>query len=196
MITMKTEKDILRRQTLAARDQLTLPFREEASGLLAAQIDFFGDVSGKVVSGFWPIRSEIDPRPLMSLLKDRGARLVLPVVMDKITIEFRSYETDDDLVDAGFDTRGPGPEAPVLDPDIMLVPLSVFDRTGGRIGYGAGFYDRAIARLVERGAQPVTVGIAFAMQEVSEVPQDHHDIRLDRFMTPSGVITPEPKGAC
>ena len=72
---------------------------------------------GAIVSGFWPMRSEVDVRPLMFALRDKGARLCLPAILDKTTIVFRELVRGAPLVDMGFGTVGPGPEAAVLDPD-------------------------------------------------------------------------------
>lgn len=141
---------------------------------------------GAVVSGFWPIRSEADVRPLLEHLRGRGARLCLPVVLDRETIVFREFLADAPVVKAGFGTIGPGPEAAVLEPDIMFVPLSAFDTQGHRIGYGAGHYDRAIARLRAKGRIPKLIGIAFDCQEVASVPSEPHDVALDAVLTESG----------
>ncbi len=183
-------KALLRKERLALRDQIDPATRLEF-GL--AMADVAGEVididPGMVVSGFFPIRSEADIRPLMARLKARGARLCLPVVMDEQTIVFRELVVGAELVDTGFGTRGPGPEAEVLDPDLLLVPLSAFDAKGNRIGYGAGHYDRAIARLREKGRNPRLIGIAFDCQEVAEVPDEAHDVRLEAVLTESGLRT-------
>lgn len=144
--------------------------------------------AGSVVSGFWPIRSEIDPRPLMHGLAERGNRLCLPVVIDRIRIAFRSWTPGADLVETGFGTRGPGPDAPVVDPDVMLMPMAVFDRRGGRIGYGAGHYDRAIELLHRAGRRPVLIGLAFACQETEAVPLEPHDQMLHVIATETDII--------
>lgn len=193
---IRTEKRALREEILARRRGLSETEREEASLALVAYAEAIGPVSGKIVSGFWPIRGEIDPRPLMQALKERGARLALPVVLDKTTIIFRAYQSDAALIDSGFGTRGPADDAEILDPDLMLVPLAAFDREGGRIGYGAGYYDRAIGRLIAADRKPLTVGIAFALQQVAAIPQGAHDIRLDRILTPEGfAVTNKGVGA-
>ena len=142
---------------------------------------------GTVVSGFSPIRSEADIRPLMFSMREKGARLCLPVVLDRETIVFRDLVRGAELVDTGFGTAGPGPEAEVLDPELLLVPLSAFDAAGNRIGYGAGHYDRAIARLRAKGMRPRLVGIAFSCQEVEEVPAEPHDVPLDAILTEDGL---------
>lgn len=190
MTERRALKAALRKERLALRDQIDPAARLELS---LAMADLAGEViaidPGMVVSGFFPIRSEADIRPLMARLKARGARLCLPIVMDKETIIFRELVTGAELVDTGFGTRGPGPEAEVLDPDLLLVPLSAFDGRGNRIGYGAGHYDRAIARLREKGRHPRLIGIAFDCQEVAEVPDEAHDVRLEAVLTESGLRT-------
>ena len=91
-------------------------------------------------------------RPLMFALREKGARLCLPAILDKTTIVFRELVRGAPLVDMGFGTAGPAPRMPRCSiPTIMLVPLAAFDERGHRIGYGAGYYDRAIARLKEAG---------------------------------------------
>lgn len=184
---LKVLKKDLRERVLSIRNQLDVEMRRKASHSLTQHADLIGIVEGKVVSSFWPIRSEIDPYDLNQELKHRGAQLALPVVMDKTTLEFRAYDHDDDLIDAGFGTKGPSESATAVDPDILLVPLAVFDQGCGRIGYGAGFYDRAIAKLRAKGHAPKTFGIAFEQQMVDQVPQDEFDIQLDYILTPDAV---------
>jgi 5-formyltetrahydrofolate cyclo-ligase len=184
----------LRKETLTRRDALAGDIRIEHS-LQAAEhglaIDLFSAesfVPGTVVAGFFPIRSEIDARPLMYQLAKRGARLCLPVVLDKTNIEFRELVRGAPLVDTGFGTTGPGPNATALDPQILLMPLSVFDAQGGRIGYGAGHYDRAIAKLTDNGMSPRLMGMAFALQQTEKVPMEAHDQFLEGIITECGYI--------
>ena len=187
-MTPKEQKAAIRNERLALRDAMTPETRIEGS---LAMVELAGDRiafdPGTVISGFWPIRSEADIRPLMAHLRSRGARLCLPVVLDRETIVFRELVGGAPVVKTGFGTTGPGPEAAVLDPDILLVPLSAFDRTGHRIGYGAGHYDRAIDRLKAKGRVPKLIGIAFDCQEVASVPAEPHDVPLDGILTESGL---------
>ncbi|MFK3779433.1 5-formyltetrahydrofolate cyclo-ligase [Agrobacterium sp. NPDC089420] len=182
------EKARLRGERLAVRDALTPAERRQKSQAMAAHgAPGIAFAPGAVISGFMPIRSEADIRPLMDALRERGGRLVLPVVLDRETIVFRAFETDTPLVKTGFGTTGPREDAAVLDPDILLVPLSVFDGQGQRIGYGAGHYDRAIARLHARGRKPILIGVAFDCQEVPSIPAEPHDVPLDAVLTESGL---------
>ncbi|MGB8818744.1 MAG: 5-formyltetrahydrofolate cyclo-ligase [Rhizobiaceae bacterium] len=184
----KSLKKLLRNQALARRDALPLDWRVEMSLKIAD--DGARDVHmvpGEVVSAFLPMRSEVDVRPLMAAMAEKGARICVPAILDKTTIEFRELVRGAPLIDMGFGTVGPGPDATVLDPALMLVPLAAFDRHGNRIGYGAGYYDRAIARLMAKGMTPRLVGIAYDCQEVDAVPAEPHDVPLDAILTESGL---------
>jgi 5-formyltetrahydrofolate cyclo-ligase len=182
------EKARLRGERLAARDALTQAERQQKNrAMMEHGASAIPLTPGAIISGFMPIRSEADIRPLMEALRTRGARLVLPVVLDRETIIFRAFEVDAPLVRTGFGTTGPGEDAQVLDPDILLVPLSVFDGHGQRIGYGAGHYDRAIARLHGKGRVPILIGVAFDCQEVPSVPAEPHDVPLHAVLTESGL---------
>jgi 5-formyltetrahydrofolate cyclo-ligase len=187
-MTPKELKAALRLERLAMRDSMAPKARIAAS---LKMLDHAGDaiefLPGQVISGFWPIRSEVDIRPLMARLGERGARLCLPAIIDRQTIVFRELVPGAPIVETGFGTTGPAEDAPVLDPDILLVPLSAFDRTGHRIGYGAGYYDRAIERLRLKGRTPRLIGIAFDCQEVASVPAEPHDVALDALLTESGL---------
>ncbi|MCB1463442.1 MAG: 5-formyltetrahydrofolate cyclo-ligase [Nitratireductor sp.] len=186
-MTQREEKARLRAEILARRDALAPAQRAAMSAAACQQAESHIDLApGMVVSGFLPIRSEIDIAPLMKRLADRGARLCLPAVLDRQTIAFRAFDPGEALVSTGFGTSGPGAEAEVLDPEILLMPLSVYDSRGNRIGYGAGHYDRAIARLLAKGMTPRLIGFAFSLQEVDHVPAEAHDRPLDAIATESG----------
>jgi len=177
----------LRNASLARRDAIPMDVRIEKSLEATSHgVEHIEFDAGTVISGFFPIRSEIDPRPLMDEFRKLGARLCLPVVMDKTTIVFRELVRGAELIDTGFGTRGPSEEAEVLDPSLLIMPLSVFDHHGGRIGYGAGHYDRAIARIIDKGIKPRLIGIAFDCQHEGRVPVEPHDQPLDAMLSESG----------
>jgi 5-formyltetrahydrofolate cyclo-ligase len=186
MSDLREHKARIRNERLALRDAIEPEARLEKS----LAITEFGEAlfiePGMVVSGFMPIRSEADIRPLMDSLRKRGARICVPVVIDKETILFRELTPGVELVSTGFGTRGPGPDAAELDPDVLLMPLSAFDAKGNRIGYGAGHYDRAIDKLHKKGREPRLIGIAFDCQEVASVPAERHDVGLSAIITESG----------
>jgi 5-formyltetrahydrofolate cyclo-ligase len=181
-------KSDLRKAALARRDALPAAERMAAAETIAARTFPVAVASGAVVSGFMPLNSEISPLPLMRKLSDVGARLALPVVVGRgLPLSMRNYAFGDALVKGVWGIRVPPPEAPEVSPDVLLVPLLAFDRNGNRLGYGAGYYDMTIAAL--RAKKPVVaVGIAFAAQEVAEVPTTPRDVRLDVVLTERGTI--------
>jgi 5-formyltetrahydrofolate cyclo-ligase len=124
----------------------------------------------------------------MHKLSDAGAQLALPVVAGRgLPLVMRAYRFGDELASGVWGIREPKPEAPEVFPDILLVPLAAFDRAGQRIGYGAGHYDRTIARL--RAMKAVTaIGVAFSVQEIGEVPATPFDQKLDLVLTEKETI--------
>jgi len=143
---------------------------------------------GTIVSGFMPIKSEINPLPLMKALTGQGARLALPVSAGRgAPLVMRPWKLDEPLDRGQWGIREPKADAAEVEPDILLVPLLAFDRAGHRIGYGAGYYDLTIAALRER--KPIiAIGLAFAAQEVPAVPATPRDARLDLVLTEREVI--------
>ncbi len=145
---------------------------------------------GDVVSAYWPFRTEIDPRPLMDRLIDAGARIALPITPPKGVSEpvrFHLWSADDVLQQSAFGVHEPHPSKEAVEPDLVLVPLLAFDRRGGRLGYGAGHYDRTLERL--RAIKTIrAIGLAFGAQEMERVPTDPHDQPLDAILTERAYI--------
>ena len=181
-------KSNLRAAALAARDALTIEQRGAAAQALAERGLPIEITSGTVVSGYSPIRSEIDPVPLMRKLAAQGAQLALPAVMARgKSLAFRAWSASDRLMLGPLGILEPSPAAAELIPDIMLVPLAAFDRAGHRIGYGAGHYDYTLAHL-RKLKHIIAVGLAFAAQEIVAVPALPHDVALDCVLTETEVL--------
>ena len=183
------EKAALRRAMYARRKAA----KAEDSGAAGAARDRFlaaGLAAGAgVVSGYRPIRTEIDPTPLMEALLAAGHRLCVPVIEGAgRPLAFREWAPETPMTEGAF-----GAEVPAggdwLEPGLLIAPLLAFDRRGFRLGYGGGFYDRTLARL--RALRPTrAVGLAYAAQEVEAVPTGPTDARLDAIVTERDVIRP------
>jgi 5-formyltetrahydrofolate cyclo-ligase len=144
--------------------------------------------SGAAVSGYWPLADEFDPRPLLEHLCGLGHAIGLPVVLGRgRPLLFRRWQPGMALVQGSFKVMTPPPEAPEIVPRVVLAPLLAFDRAGYRLGYGGGFYDRTLAGL-RAGGGVVAVGLAFAMQEVTEIPRDATDQPLDWIVTERAAV--------
>jgi 5-formyltetrahydrofolate cyclo-ligase len=182
---MKSE---LRREMAARRDALPADVRSAAAEAIAARPFPVPVAPGATVSGFMPMKSEINPLPLMKAFAGQGAQLALPVVAGRgKPLVMRAWNFGGPLGSGVWGIREPKPEAADVEPDILLVPLLAFDRTGHRLGYGGGYYDLTIAQL--RARKPVlAVGLAYAAQEIAEVPVTPHDAALDLVLTEREVI--------
>ncbi len=140
--------------------------------------------AGAVVAGFWPLAGEIDIRPLLHALAERGHAVLLPETPRRgLPLGFRRWRPGDAMAIGRFGTAVPAGEAMV--PSLLLVPLLAFDRCGHRLGYGAGYYDRTLAGL----PGVPTLGCAFAAQELDSVPVGPQDIPLAAIATERGIIT-------
>ena len=172
----------LRAQALAGRAA-----GGDAKALTARLAAVLADHPGRVVAGYWPIRDEADPRP--ALARHRGP-VVLPVVPGRAQpLIFRLWQGEA-LQPGSFGTAHPGPDCPVLRPDLVIVPLAGFDRAGHRVGYGGGFYDRTLALLRAEG--PVlAVGLAYGVQELPAIPAEPFDAPLDLIVTDRALIYPQ-----
>jgi 5-formyltetrahydrofolate cyclo-ligase len=178
------DKRTLRSAMLAWRSGLEEAERRAAAdGLLATLRRERPIVTPAVVSGFWPIKEEIDIRPLMIELSNEGCQLALPVVQGKgLPLIFRAWRPGDPLEAGVFGTLQPSAKREVVEPDALIVPLLACDEEGWRLGYGGGFYDRTLAGL--RAKKAVTaIGVGFNDQFVPEVPHGPSDQRLDWLLT-------------
>lgn len=158
------------------------------AALVPLVLDHFPPPAGAIVSGFWPMGPEIDIRPLLLALHDRGHPIALPVTPRRGNpLHFRRWRPGDVLARGPLGTSQPSQEAEPLTPGFLLVPLLAFDRAGRRLGYGGGYYDRTLAALP--GA--ISLGCAYACQELDEVPAGPEDARLTAIATEAGLIRPE-----
>lgn len=142
---------------------------------------------GAPVAGYLPIRTEIDPIPAMTEAAAHGPVGVPVIRAAGQPLVFACWDPDMALVDGPFGARIPAVET-LMVPQIVIVPLVAFDRHGGRLGYGGGFYDRTLQAL--RAAGPVlAVGFAWAAQQDDALPLEPTDQPLDLIVTEQGVIT-------
>ncbi len=140
----------------------------------------------RVIASYRPQGSELDPGPLVEAFVADGWQAALPRAADRES-PLTFHAADSPLAPDAFGIPAPLPTSPRLTPDLVIVPVLAFDRFGGRLGQGAGCYDRTIAAL--RAAGPVRViGLAYAGQEVDRVPTDAHDQGLDGILTDKGWV--------
>jgi 5-formyltetrahydrofolate cyclo-ligase len=167
-------KAAIRREALARRDGLPADMRAAAAQAIAERPFPIAIAADAIVSGFMPLKSEINPVPLMRRLADAGAQLALPAIAGRgQPLTMRAYSFGQPLASGVWGIREPGPDAREVFPDIVIAPLLAFDRSGHRVGYGAGYYDMTIMACARKPV--VAVGIAFAAQEIARVPTTARD---------------------
>lgn len=186
--SVKDKKSQLRSDALARRDAMPASSRAAVVETVTQRPFPVTVKQGMIVSGYSPMKSEFNPVPLMRRLADAGANLALPVTPKRGNpLIMRAWAFGDEMASGVWGIREPKSESPEVFPDIMLVPLAAFDRNGHRIGYGAGYYDMTITRI--RGMKPViAIGLAFAAQEIEQVPATPFDARLDLVLTENEII--------
>ncbi|MGF1477340.1 MAG: 5-formyltetrahydrofolate cyclo-ligase [Geminicoccaceae bacterium] len=192
------DKKRLRLRAGRQRDTISLATASLAAEKLTHWIDALLAVTPKpvVAAGYWPLRSEIDPRPLMAALATKGANVGLPRMEgSEAPLSFHDLQPDMELVAGAFGVYEPLPSADPLTPNLILAPLLAFDRSGGRLGYGKGFYDRTLFRLNRAGDPLLVIGLAFASQEVDQVPRSPTDYLLDGVLTEKGLVLFSPARA-
>lgn len=186
-------KRSLRNEALARRDALDADYRQHAAEAIASLPFPVPVPKGTIVSGFFPMKTELSLLPLMRALEKNGAQIALPRIVGRGNpLSMRAWKFGDPLVPGQWGIREPAPEAKEVAPDILLVPFAAFDRRGYRVGYGAGYYDMTIAGLKAK-KKVVTVGFGFEAQEVGECPVEAHDQKLDFLITEVGLRVGQPE---
>lgn len=185
--TIRALKTEMRRAAVAHRTAAAAGAPDAAAQLASRFLTSVPIRSDAAVSAFWPMSAEIDIRPLLTTLHHRGHICCLPATGPRgQPLQFRRWTPDTVMAEAVFGTCEPPQTAEPVDPDLLIVPLLAFDAAGWRLGYGAGYYDRTLHAL--RARKPVlAVGVAFAAQEVPDVPHDDTDERLDWIVTERGA---------
>ena len=180
---MAEEKSAARAAAFARRKPLFEAATAAQAGILS---EVLAGYRGVQLSGFLPIRTEIDPCPAMAEACAHGPVGVPVIAGAGLPLHFARWTPGAALEAGPFGAQVPVDKV-YLEPEILIVPLLAFDRRGGRLGYGGGFYDRTLQMLRARRAT-LAVGFAFAGQEVDQCPLEATDERLDLIVTEAGVI--------
>ncbi|HUX79929.1 MAG TPA: 5-formyltetrahydrofolate cyclo-ligase [Alphaproteobacteria bacterium] len=177
-----SQKKILR---VVMKEKRRLLFQEHPNAGVKITAHFFNSFNlteGTIVGGYWPMRSELDIRPLLSKLFEQNFRCALPHITSDGLI-FREWTPLTHLEEGLFQALEPPSTAPVLIPHVLLVPLLAFDHEGHRLGYGQGHFDRFLHQH-----KVLTIGVGFKGQEVEQIPRQAHDFALDYLLTEEGVV--------
>lgn len=175
----------------AERDALPVAERQEIGTAIASHLarflrGHFGEMRGRIFSGYWPIKGEPDLRPLLAELHEAGALVALPLVEVKAApLVFRRWTPGTRMVRGDWNIPVPPPDSPVVTPEISLAPVIGWTAESYRLGYGGDYFDRTLASLSPR---PFTIGIGFQSARLATIYPQPHDIRLDAILTEAGPV--------
>lgn len=186
MTDIALQKADLRKKAFEARKTARSADREAAAATHLLTL-LAGD-HGKPMSGYMPIRTEINPVPVMAAMAAFGP-VAVPVIQGAGQgLLFHEWTPGAKMVDGPFGAQVPESVKPVI-PQVLIVPLVAFDAQCMRLGYGGGFYDRTLEKLRENGLVKA-IGYAFAGQKVDALPLEPTDQSLDAVVTEDGVVWP------
>lgn len=189
--SLQEEKKALRNVLLARRTAAAAQSEQAREELLTVLRGALSLPGGTIVAGYLPMGDEIDVLPALAAMRESGHGIAMPVVVARgEPLQFRQWRPDDPLEDGPLGTKHPCGSAPVVVPDVLIVPLLGYDRRGYRLGYGGGFYDRTVAALRSAG-EVVAIGVGFAAQEVVHIPRGPQDEAMDWIVTPQEAFRPE-----
>ena len=186
------QKSSLRKQALKRRAQLALDYRvaNQASktGLVRFADSLIHRSAPKIVAGYWPVRAEINPLPLLLALENKGIKLCLPIT-GPLASHYLLIIGNLEQLDIGrFGIKQPFQDAEQLIPDLICLPLLAFDSKCQRLGYGGGYYDRTLAGLRIQGHKIAAVGLAYAGQQIDSLVTGPYDEQMETVLTPDGWL--------
>jgi len=181
-----------RARLLAERATLSVSARQDAAERITPRLDDlirarFGQIEGLTISGWWPIKAELNLRHWLADLVGQGATVALPVVLTPAApLVFRPWTPDCHMVQGFWKIPIPA-EGPEVIPDVTLAPLVGWDAAGFRLGYGGGYFDRTLAALAPR---PYAIGVGLQAARVQTIFPQPHDIAMDAIVTEAGLRHP------
>lgn len=176
-----SQKKILRLVMKEKRRTLFKNHPEAGDAVCSHFFNFFTPSPALKVGSYWPMGSELDVRPLLFQLLEKGIECGLPCVTEQGLV-FRRWTEATVLIKGSFSVYEPPASAPLMLPDLVLVPLLAFDKRGHRLGYGQGHFDNYLHRYPTK-----TIGVGFSEQEVEQVPTQAQDFALDFILTERGI---------
>ena len=178
-----------RERLCSARRAMPIGLRNEVARELAGYLDALiegcvGDIVGRVVSGYWPIKGELDLRFWLSTLHQRGVRVALPVVETVAApLVFREWRPGMHMERGHWNIPVPPSNTSRLWPDVLLAPLVGWAGDGWRLGYGGGYFDRTLAARTPR---PFAVGVGLQAARLATIFPQPHDVAMDAIVTEEG----------
>ena len=187
-------------RTLAKKKRSKITLDKESRASLAKQIKnclnkiLFYNKSIKTASLYYPINNEIEPFDFVKYFENRNIVISMPVVdIIKRSMSFRKWSPKDELRIGLLGNFEPTFDKDIILPQIMIVPMLMFDRELSRLGYGGGYYDKSIFNLKKHFQKQkkffITIGLSYSEQEIEKIPSENHDMKLDYIITEKEVLS-------
>jgi 5-formyltetrahydrofolate cyclo-ligase len=191
------EAKVRLRASLRASGRAVAPDRANRSGrMIRSHLEAWADFARvSEVVAYAALGDEVDVSPVCELARDHRKPVLLPRIANE-DLEFAAVDADEELLSGRLGIREPPASCParrLADGAIVLVPGLAFDRAGGRLGRGAGYYDRALARIAASTARAIFVGIGFPAQVIERVPMARHDVKMHGILTEQALVWTEPQ---
>jgi len=142
-----------------------------------------------IIACYYPSNYEVNIVEFFKKACKKNFKLALPVIGSSSEMSFKSWGYQEPLYVSKFGTLEPSKSNKEVLPDLVLVPLVVFDNQLNRIGYGKGYYDRSLTKINKIKKKTISLGIAYSFQEYNKIPINKHDIKLDYILTERGIIS-------
>ncbi len=159
-----------------------------AAAIADRAIPLIARLAPDILAAYVAVRGEVDVGAILVWAEQAGVPAALPSVEDGTRLVFRRHRPGEPLPTGWYGIPAPPAGAEGVHPNLLVIPMLAFDRSGARLGYGRGFYDRAVAGLRNHRVDVRLVGVAFAVQEVAEIPTEAHDMRMDFVVTETEII--------
>jgi 5-formyltetrahydrofolate cyclo-ligase len=144
------------------------------------------NLKNKSIGGYYPVNYEIDDLDIIKELEKKNYKISLPVIKKNSEMDFYKWSFKDNLKLNKYGIPEPE-QKQLIYPDIILVPLVAFDKRLFRLGYGGGFYDRYIEKLLKKKSF-LTIGLALSCQKINRVPNNKYDKKLDLIVTEKYIL--------
>ena len=180
MLKTKLRKKVLKIRQIINKKNIQIDFNQIIKILKKEKI------TKKVVGGYYPVNFEVDDLELLKKFKKKGFSIALPVIKENFQMNFYKWSFSDPLKINKYGIPEPKNKN-IVWPDILLVPLVAFDKNLNRLGYGGGYYDRLIEKLLKK-KNIMTIGLALSVQEIDKVPINRYDQKLNYIITNKNII--------
>jgi len=185
---MKYDKSFVRKKSFLIRKKKYLPADKFNFQIIFRLIKKHFGRKKIIIAGYYPSSYEVNILKLLKIASEYKFNICLPAIRSSNRMDFKSWHYKEPLNINKFGILEPKNSNKKIIPDLILVPLIAYDSKLNRVGYGKGYYDRALKKISKIKKKTIFLGIAFSFQKCLRIPVNKHDIKLDYIFTERGII--------